>query len=96
MREYEITIIFQPELTDDERDQLMERVQSWMAPEEGELQVTVDEWGMRQLAYPIRDFRQGYYIYMEATLEPSQIAEIERNLQYNDEILRYLFVRKSG
>jgi small subunit ribosomal protein S6 len=96
VREYEVTIIFQPELTDDDRAQLMERIQGWMAPAEGELQADVDEWGMRQLAYPIRDFRQGYYIYMDATLEPSQIAEIERNLQYNDEILRYLFVRKSG
>ena len=96
MREYEVTIIFQPELTDDDRGQLMERVQGWMAPPEGELQAETDEWGMRQLAYPIRDFRQGYYVYIEASLDPSQIGEIERNLQYNDDVLRYLFVRKSS
>ena len=30
----------------------------------------------------------------EATLEPSQISDIERNMQYNEDILRYLVVRK--
>lgn len=97
MREYEVTIIIQPELEEQPRTELLERVNSWLVPGEAEAEeMTVDHWGMRNLAYPIQNHNRGYYIYYEVSIDPSRISEIERNMQYNENLLRYMFVRKES
>ena len=46
------------------------------------------------MAYEIKKFTEGYYVLYEAKIDPARIREIERNFQFNDDILRYLVVRK--
>lgn len=95
MRDYEITIILQPDLEEAARAALIERIEGWIAPGEAEAeQLKPNHWGMRQLAYAIKRFNRGYYLYYEASIEPARVNEIERNLQYTEDVLRYLFVRK--
>ncbi len=95
MREYEVTIIVQPELEESERNVLLERVSGWLTfgQEEGDKPVA-NHWGRRRLAYDINKFSEGYYVMYEANLDPLQVNQIERNFQFNDDILRYLVVRK--
>lgn len=95
MREYEVTIVVQPQIDDNERARLIERIGDLLVPgpkEEGAL--TVNHWGLRQLAYPIKKFTEGYYVLYEATIDPERVRDIERNMRYNENILRYLVVRK--
>jgi len=95
VRDYEVTIVIQPLLEETERNELIERLNDLLIPgpkEEGAL--TANHWGMRQLAYPIRKFQEGYYVLYEAKLDPTRIKDIERSLQYNEDVLRYLVVRK--
>jgi small subunit ribosomal protein S6 len=95
MREYEVTFVLQPELNEADRTALIERIQGWLIPEGTEIpEPTVNHWGQRQLAYPIRDYTEGYYLYYEIMVDPTRIADIERNIKFNDDILRHLFVRK--
>lgn len=95
MRDYEITIILQPEMEDEARNQLLERIQGWIVPPNTEaVDLKIDHWGMREMAYPIKKFRRAYYAYYEANLDPARIREIERNLQFNEQVLRYLVVQK--
>lgn len=95
MRDYEITIILQPELEEAARTALIERIEGWIAPSEAKAEsLKPNHWGMRQMAYTIKRFNRGYYLYYEAEVEPAHVTEIERNLQYTEEVLRYLFVRK--
>lgn len=97
MRDYEVTIIIQPQLADEARAELIERVSNWMAPEAAEENKPVqNHWGMRQLAYPIKKYTEGYYVMYEASIDPSGIAELERNMQYVEDLLRYLIVRKEA
>ena len=97
MREYEVTIILQPEIKEEEQTELLSRIQSWLTPdEENAEQITVDHWGLRQLAYPINKFTQGYYVFYNGQLDPSRVSEIERNMEYNEVILRYLVIRKNN
>lgn len=95
MREYEVTIILRPDLEDEAHSELLERVAGWLTngPEEAD-KPSANHWGQRTLAYPIRKFNEGYYVFYEARLEPSNIGDIERNFQYADEVLRHLVVRK--
>ncbi|MBP6015959.1 MAG: 30S ribosomal protein S6 [Candidatus Promineofilum sp.] len=95
MRDYEVTVVIQPQLEDAERNQMIEQLDSLLVPgskEDGAL--TANHWGVRQLAYPIKKFREGYYILYEAKIDPTRISAIERSMQYNEDILRYLVVRK--
>ncbi|WP_374685598.1 30S ribosomal protein S6 [Promineifilum sp.] len=95
MRDYEVTVVIQPQLEEAERAQLIERLSNLLVPgskEGGNL--TANHWGVRQLAYPIRKFQEGYYVLYEAKIDPTRIREIERSMQYNEDVLRYLVVRK--
>ncbi|MBE2198308.1 MAG: 30S ribosomal protein S6 [Anaerolinea sp.] len=95
MRDYELTIIIQPELEEQPRKELLERIQGWVTPGAAEAEsLKVDQWGMREMAYDIRKFKRGYYVYYEAQIDPDRLTDIERNLQFTEDILRYMFVRK--
>lgn len=95
MREYEVTVIIQPNLEEEARSALIERVTSWLTLSEDEADKPVMHlWGERRLAYPIKKFDTGYYVHFEAKLSPQENVNIERNMQYNEEIIRYLIVRK--
>jgi small subunit ribosomal protein S6 len=95
MREYEVTVIVQPELEESARNELLERVTGWLTFSEEEDQKPVaNHWGRRRLAYDINKFSEGYYVMYEANLDPLQVNQIERNFQFNEDILRYLVVRK--
>ena len=97
MREYEVTIIIQPQLEESERNQLIEQVSELLVPgAEEEAKPTANEWGLRRLAYPIRKFTEGYYVLYEGSLDPARIKEIERSMQFTEDILRYLVVRREG
>jgi small subunit ribosomal protein S6 len=97
MREYEVTIIIQPQLEESERNNLIQQVTDLLVPgTEDEAKPTVNEWGARRLAYPIENFTEGYYVLYEGSLDPSRIAEIERSMQYMEDVIRYLVVRKDS
>jgi len=74
---------------------MIDRISDLLVPgskEDGNL--TANHWGVRQLAYPIRKFTEGYYVLYEAKIDPTRIKDIERSMQFNEDILRYLVVRK--
>jgi small subunit ribosomal protein S6 len=95
VREYEVTVVIQPQLEEAERTQVIERLGNLLVPgskDDGAL--TANHWGVRQLAYPIKKFQEGYYVLFEAKIDPSRIRDIERSMQFNEDVLRYLVVRK--
>ena len=97
MREYEVTIIIQSQLEAEERNQLVERVSELLVPgAEEDDKPTVNEWGMRRLAYPIMKQVEGYYVLYECSPDPDRIPEIERSMQYMEDVLRYMVIRKES
>lgn len=97
MREYEVTVILRPDIDEEARAQLVERVETWLHHGEAEDDKPVaDHWGQRTLAYPIKKFTEGYYVFFQANLDSERIGEIERNMIYADDILRHLIVRKNS
>ena len=55
--------------------------------------VEVEEWGTRKLAYPINYKTEGYYVLVNFTANAELPREIERVMQINESILRYLTVK---
>jgi small subunit ribosomal protein S6 len=97
VRDYEFTIIIQPQLEEGERDKLIERISQLLVPgAEEDAKPTINVWGMRRLAYPIEKNIEGYYVLYEAKVDPARITAIESSIQYMEDVLRYLSVRKEG
>ncbi|MFW6068577.1 MAG: 30S ribosomal protein S6 [Chloroflexota bacterium] len=96
MREYEVTIIINSNLDDETRNQLIERVEGWLTPnEDGADGPAIHHWGQRNLAYPIKNQTDGYYVFYEAKLDPQQMHNVEREILFVEDILRHLVVRRS-
>ena len=96
MREYELTVILRADLDDEARESLIGRVVGWIPLPEGEdvPEPVVNLWGRRTLAYPIKKLTEGYYVFIETEMEASAIVDLERNISFNEDILRHLVVRK--
>lgn len=88
-RDYELVYIIQPELTDEEISALNDRVTQFIQDQDGEVRET-ELWGKRSLAYPIKDFFEGYYILHRLHIPGSLIEEVERILRFNENVLRFL------
>lgn len=97
MREYEATIVIKPDLDDEARNALIDRVAGWLTPDDDNAnKPVINHWGRRSLAYPIRDYREGYYVLYEARMEPAAINAVEREILYLEDILRHLVVVKES
>jgi small subunit ribosomal protein S6 len=88
-RDYELGIVVNPDVGDEQARAIVERITHVIAAHEGQV-VRVNAVGRRRLAYPIDRHRDGLYFYFDLTLEPGSVAEIERSLRVNEEIIRHL------
>ena len=80
------------ELSDQQIKEVVARVTRNIQENGGEI-IEVDEWGTRRLAYPIRKKRNGYYVNVYFRAPGEAIARLERLLEIDDDILRYLTLR---
>jgi ribosomal protein S6 len=55
---------------------------------------SVDEWGKKKLAYPIKKLEEGYYFLINFEADPSSITELERIYGITDEVIKFIIVRK--
>ena len=94
MNRYELTYIIDTALEETARKELIEKFNSLIAANGGEIE-KVDEafWGKRRLAYAINDKTEGYYVLVTLKAPAELPREIERNLQINENILRYLVIK---
>ncbi|WP_455474517.1 30S ribosomal protein S6 [Bartonella sp. B30(2025)] len=53
----------------------------------------VENWGLRSLAYRIRKNRKAYYVLMNVDAPAAAMAEVERQMRINEDILRYMTIR---
>ncbi len=91
MRNYELVFIVHPDLEESVFNDVVDRVKGWITDGDGKIS-NVDIWGKRKLAYPIRKQREGQYVLMQAQMNPSYCAELERNLRLTEPILRHLII----
>lgn len=89
---YELTYIINSVISDDQVKDLVSRVSKFVDENDGEI-VEVDEWGSRRLAFPIQKKRNGYYVDMYFRAPGAIVPKLERALEIDDNILRYLTLR---
>jgi small subunit ribosomal protein S6 len=88
-RDYELGIILNPDIGDDQARAIVERVTQTIAADDGQV-VRVNAWGRRRLAYPIEHHRDGLYFFFDLILNPEATSELEHSIRVNEDILRHL------
>lgn len=91
MRNYELTYIIHPDLDDSAFKKLNEQIAGWITDGGGKISKS-DIWGKRKMAYEIRKQSEGNYVHLQVDMEAKLGAEIERQLQFQESVLRYLII----
>lgn len=89
---YELTYIINAVLSEDQIKAVNKRVKKFIEENGGEI-LEVNEWGSQRLAYPINKKRNGYYVNLYMKAPGDMISRLERTLEIDDDILRYLTLR---
>ncbi len=91
MRRYETFVIMDPDLSQEQRDQVIQRVEELISQMDGFL-VFTDDWGERKLAYDIKKRTRGYYVRFDFCGLSPLVNEIERFFRIDDRALKYMTV----
>ena len=91
-RVYEMVVILDPDLEEDQLPLALERVNRTIQERGGSVQ-NQDVWGRRRLAYPIQRHREGTYVVSRISLEPRRVIEVDATLRVQEQVLRHLLVR---
>lgn len=95
MRNYESLYIIHPDIVGDGLTAVVEKFQTILTDQAAEI-YKLDNWGVRKLAYPIKKVERGCYVQVLFSAEPEVIAEYERRLRLDENILRFLTVKIEG
>ncbi|MBW1675658.1 MAG: 30S ribosomal protein S6 [Deltaproteobacteria bacterium] len=93
MRRYETVFVVNPELSEEQRQPLFDKLKGLLSEDQG-LLVEFDEWGHKRLAYEIKKHTRGYYVLMDFCGDGALVKEIERNMRLDDRVLKYMTVLK--
>ena len=85
-------VIMKPLLPDDIRNKVHKSITDLVEGFGGKV-VDVDVWGKRYLAYKIKQHSEGYYVVYLFTLPKEHVAELERKLKLNSEVIRHLIAK---
>ncbi len=92
MKNYELLFVLKPTLTDEEKSEKFDFIKSVLENNQCEI-ASIDDMGVRKLAYRIDKFQRGHYYVIYYKAQPSVIDEILRNLRYTEEVIRFLNIK---
>ena len=92
MANYESVLIARQDLGASQVSNIVSDLSDIIKKEGGEV-VRVDNWGLKNLAYRIKKNRKGHYVVMNIAAPANAIAEYERIMRFNEDIIRYMTVK---
>lgn len=95
MNKYELAILLNVKLTDEERVAVIEQIKGYVARYNGTV-TDVDEWGKRRLAYEIQKTNEAYYYFMHFDAPATCPGELEQELRIMEPVVRYLCVKQEA
>ena len=92
MRHYEVVFMVHPDQSD-QVPGMVERYGALIARGNGQVH-RIEDWGRRQLAYPVSKIHKAHYILMNIEVERETLEELESAFRFNDAVIRNLVVRR--
>ena len=94
MRHYEVVFIVHPDQSE-QVPAMVERYRQMVTGKGGKLH-RLEDWGRRQLTYPIQKVHKAHYVLMNIECDDETLNELEHAFKFNDAVLRHLTVKMSG
>ena len=92
MRHYEIIYVINPNESDDEFNEIIEKFNNLIVNQKGII-IKTQKWGKQRLAYTVKKFNNGFYVLVDFCANPGVTTELERNLNLDDRIIKYQTVK---
>jgi small subunit ribosomal protein S6 len=90
MRHYEMVFIVHPDQSE-QVPAMIERYRTMVTAHKGQIH-RLEDWGRRQLAYPIQKVHKAHYVLMNIECDQETLGELEHAFKFNDAVLRHLIV----
>jgi len=87
LKAYEVIVILDPALTEEEVEGQINEIKEQVAKGNGEVQ-EIQRWGKRRLAYLVKKRREGYYVLFRLALDPKTLSSLEKYLKVRFEEVR--------
>ncbi|EAQ66252.1 30S ribosomal protein S6 [Marinomonas sp. MED121] len=94
MRHYEIVFLVHPDQSE-QVPAMVERYTNLITEDGGQVH-RLEDWGRRQLAYPINKIHKAHYVLMNIEASEAVMSELNDTFRYNDAIIRNLVIRRKG
>ena len=91
MRHYEVVFIVHPDQSE-QVPGMVERYRAIVTAKGGSIH-RLEDWGRRQLAYPIQKIHKAHYVLMNIECDGETLNELEHSFKFNDAVLRHLTVK---
>ena len=95
MNKYELALVVNAKIEDDERAAAVEKAKE-IITRFGGVVTEVEDAGKKRLAYEIQHMKEGFYYFIQFEADAACPAEVERHVRIMDNVLRYLVVRKDA
>ena len=92
MRHYEVCFLVHPDQSE-QVPAMLERYRSMIEEKGGSIH-RLEDWGRRQLAYPVIKLHKAHYVLMNIECDNETLAELESLFRFNDAVLRHLTIRR--
>ena len=93
MKTYTGMYIIRPTLTEEGYKAVIADINNVFTKNGGKI-LEVNEWGMKDLAYEINDFRKGYYVKFQVEANSEAVAEYDRICNIKEDVIRHLLVKE--
>ena len=94
MRHYEIVFMVHPDQSA-QVPAMLDRYRSLIQGASGQIH-RLEDWGRRQLAYPINKIHKAHYVLMNIEVDQATLEELESGFRFNDAVIRSLTIRKDA
>ena len=92
MNHYEAVFILNPVLSEDQVKETVKKFENFLISEGSEI-ISVENWGLKKLAYPIQHKKSGFYHLFEYTVDGEVISPLELEFRRDERFMRYLTVK---
>jgi small subunit ribosomal protein S6 len=92
LRDYELVVILSPDIAEGELEEALGKINQFISDKGGTID-SVEQWGKRKLAYPLKHFTEGSYVLVRFKLDAKLTKELEANLHILEAVLRHLLVK---
>lgn len=93
MRQYETGFVLSPTLSEEETTQFLQKMAEIVVQKQGHM-VKQDIWGKRRLAFPVKRFQEGFYVFFTYDGPGDVSLELERRFKQSDAVIRFMTVLK--